>query len=260
MGDTIIMETDSRWPALASIVLVVGVLLLPARADAAGGAFVVDDAVIDDPGKCTGQFWTSAASNHDFIAVAYPTCVVNLGTPVELGALMQRARSADVWSSSGTFTAKTNFIKADKNPFGVGLAAGVTWDLISGANTGGYVYVPVTVPVNDKVKINVNGGWQYDNVAKISYATWGAGVEWILDKDKKLTLLGEVFGQAGALPAVNPGDPPSPNSIIEPRTQIGVRFAPNEKFDIDLIWGHNITGENAQWVTLGLNVRFDLGR
>jgi hypothetical protein len=39
-----------------------------------------------------------------------------------------------------------------------------------------------------------------------------------------------------------------------------VRFAPNEKFDIDLIWGRNITGKNAQWVTLGLNVHFDLGR
>ena len=67
-------------------------------------------------------------------------------------------------------------------------------------------------------------------------------------------------GHRGALPAVDPGDPPSPHSIVEPRTQIGVRFAPNEKFDIDLIWGRNITGENAHWVTLGLNVHFDAGR
>ena len=113
--------------------------------------------------------------------------------------------------------------------------------------------------MQDKLRINLNGGWLYDNVAKISYATWGAGFEWEFF-EKKWTLIGEAFGQAGALHAVNPGDPPSPNSIIEPRTQIGVCFAPNEKFDIDLIWGRNITGENAQWVTLGLNVHFDLGR
>jgi hypothetical protein len=27
--------------------------------------------------------------------------------------------------------------------------------------------------------------------------------------------------------------------------------------DIDVIYGRNIVGENADWITLGLNVRFD---
>jgi hypothetical protein len=94
------------------------IALAPASALAAGGAFVVDDAVIDEPGKCTGQFWTSAASNHDFIAVAYPTCVVDLGKPVELGGLLKRSRASDVWSTSGTFAAKTNIIPLEKHPFG----------------------------------------------------------------------------------------------------------------------------------------------
>ena len=106
----------------------------------------------------------------------------------------------------------------------------------------------------DKFHINLNGGWLYDNVAKISYLAWGAGFEWgFVDK---FTLIGEVFGQAGALPAANPGDPPPPNSIREPQTQFGVRFTPQDNIDIDLIWGHNITGENAQWSTLGVNLRF----
>jgi hypothetical protein len=89
------------------------------------------------------------------------------------------------------------------------------------------MFVPVTIPVNDKFKVNVNGGWLYDNVAKISYATWGAGFEWIFFPDQ-WTLIGEVFGQAGALLAVNPGDPPQLNSIREPRTQLGVRFNPQK--------------------------------
>jgi hypothetical protein len=29
-----------------------------------------------------------------------------------------------------------------------------------------------------------------------------------------------------------------------------------EAFDIDLIYGRNIAGENANWLTLGLNLRF----
>lgn len=234
--------------------LAMAIALAPASALAAGGAFVVDDAVIDDPGKCTGQFWTSAASNHNFIAVVYPTCVVNLGKPVELGGLLQRSRASDVWSTSGTFTAKTNLIPLEKHPFGLGIAGGATWDLITGASTGGYIYVPVTFQLQEKFRVNVNGGWQYDNVARISHATWGIGFEWgFVDK---FTLIGEVFGQAGALPAVDPGDPPSPHAIVEPRTQVGLRFTPHDKIDIDLIWGRNITGENAHWGTLGVRLRF----
>lgn len=49
---------------------------------------------------------------------------------------------------------------------------------------------------------------------------------------------------------------PAPNAIREPRTQIGLRFTPQDNIDLDLIWGRNITGENAHWLTLGLNLRF----
>jgi hypothetical protein len=50
---TIPMKTDSSWRALAPIVLAAGVLLLlPAYADAAGGAFAVDDVEIGKPGDC----------------------------------------------------------------------------------------------------------------------------------------------------------------------------------------------------------------
>src|SRR6266576_1861056 len=36
----------------------------------------------------------------------------------------------------------------------------------------------------------------------------------------------------------------------------GVRYRPNEIFSIDVIYGHNITGENASWITLGTTIRF----
>ena len=76
--------------------------------------------------------------------------------------------------------------------------------------------MPVTFQIRDKFRINVNGGWLYDNGAKISYATWGAGFEW--NFVKPLTLIGEVFGQAGALPAVD-RRPAVTQPIREPRTQ-----------------------------------------
>ena len=44
--------------------------------------------------------------------------------------------------------------------------------------------------------------------------------------------------------------------MIRPRFQTGVRYRPNEIFSVDLIYGHNITGENANWITLGTTIRF----
>ena len=248
------MRIDSRWQTLAPIVLVAGVMLLPARADAAGGAFAVDDSVIGNPGDCKVESWMSLASNHDFTAATSPACVVKLGIPVELGGQLQRSRDDGAWGTSGTLKAKVNLIPLEKHPFGLAIAGGATWDLITGANTGGYINVPVAFQVRDNFRINVNGGWLYDNAAKIGYATWGVGFEW--NFVKPLTLIGEVYGQAGALPAVNSGDPPPFNTIVEPRTQLGLRFTPHDKIDIDLIWGHNITGENAHWGTIGVNLRF----
>ncbi len=199
------MKTFSCWQALAPILLAAGILLPPASAQAAGGAFVVDDVEIDKPGNCQVESWVSTAANRDFSAVAAPACVAKLGIPVELGGQFQRSRTDSVWSSSGTFKAKANLIPVENHPFGLGIAGGSAWDMGSGAHTGGYVYVPATFQVREKLRINVDGGWYYDNVTKISYATWGAGFEW--NFIKPVTLIGEVYGQAGQLAGVESGQP-----------------------------------------------------
>ena len=67
-------------------------------------------------------------------------------------------------------------------------------------------------------------------------------------KDGPITLIAEVFGLVG--------ERTDPRSIIDPRFQAGIRFTPIETVDLDLIYGRNIAGENANWITVGLNVRF----
>jgi hypothetical protein len=248
------MKINACWRTLAALLFAAGVLLLPARADAAGGAFAVDDVEIGKPGECKVESWASFASNHDFIAATSPACVAKLGIPVELGGQLQRSRDDGAWGTSGTLRAKANLIPVEKHPFGLAISGGSSWDLVTGANTGGFVNVPVTFQLRDTFRINLNGGWLYDDVAKINYLTWGAGFEW--NFVKPLTLIGEVYGRAGRLPAVEEGEAPARNAIREPRTQIGLRFTPKANVDFDLIWGHNITGENAHWGTIGLNVRF----
>ena len=56
---------------------------------------------------------------------------------------------------------------------------------------------------------------------------------------KPFTLIGEVFGQGSQ----NTG------------AQLGLRYTPVEKIDFDLIYGRNLTGEHANWITLGVNLR-----
>jgi hypothetical protein len=56
------------------------------------------------------------------------------------------------------------------------------------------------------------------------------------------SVISEVFGLIG------PGE-------FEPRFQSGIRYSPTQHIDWDVIYGRNLTGEGANWVTLGLTVR-----
>ena len=106
-----------------------------------------------------------------------------------------------------------------------------------------YINIPITYMVSETLKLNVNGGWFYDVVNVINYATYGADFEWIPVKDGPVTLLAEVFGLVG--------ERTDPRSRIE-----GLRYTPMETVNLDLIYGRKIGGENANWITLGLNLRF----
>ena len=40
-----------------------------------------------------------------------------------------------------------------------------------------------------------------------------------------------------------------------PRFQSGVRYSPTKDIDWDVIYGRNLTGEGANWVTFALTIR-----
>jgi hypothetical protein len=43
--------------------------------------------------------------------------------------------------------------------------------------------------------------------------------------------------------------------ITNPRFQSGLRYSPTKDIDLDVIYGRNLLGEGANWITLGLTVR-----
>jgi hypothetical protein len=231
--------------------LAAAAVLPPGEASAAGGAYVVDTAEVGDPGNCKVETWMSAASNHDFFAALTPTCVVDVGRAVEGSVQIGRLRSDGEWSTSVTPKLKTNLIPTEIGSWGLAGSVNATYDTSNGQNTALFATLPATLRLSNVVRVNLNGGWNWDRVVDRHYFTYGAGFDW-RTPDNVWTLTAEVFGQLGARQDVI--------GVTQPRGQIGLRWRPVDRFNVDLIYGRNLGGENANWITLATTVRFSAGK
>lgn len=212
-----------------------------ANADAAGGAYVVDDAAIGAPGDCQVETWASHADNGNLVAVTAPACVVDIGAPVEFTTTILGSRADSEWTGTAALQAKAILVPVGPTTAGIALVAGTVVDFIAGQSASSFINVPVTIEVHDHLRLNLNGGWLDDRLEDASHVTWGAGFEW--DFAKRLTLIGEVYSLVGS-------------PLHEPRMQAGLRYMPTENIDCDIIYGNNIAGENANWITAGVTVRY----
>jgi hypothetical protein len=221
--------------------------MLPMADDAraANGAFAVDAADISEAGSCKLESWISTATNTDFSLIANPSCVVDVGRAVELSVLSSRSRGDGEWSTTFQPKAKTNLVPTGIGKFGVSIYGGGSFDALTGDNLTAFAVVPATYRLSETMRINLNGGWLWDRIVDRHYLLYGIGWDWKFTDVLQLTL--EAFGQAGQ------ADRPS---VTRPRFQAGVRYRPNEIFSVDLIYGRNIMGENANWITLGTTIRF----
>ena len=219
---------------------------LPAgEARAANGAYAVDAADVCEAGSCKVESWLSSAANTDILAVANPSCVVNPSQPVELSMFTNRARSDGEWSTSIQPKAKTNIAPTGIGRLGYSIYAGGSFDALTGENLTAFAVVPATFRLSETMRINLNGGWLWDRSVDRHYLLYGIGFDWKFTDTLQWTI--EAFGQAGQ--SATP-------SVVQPRFQTGVRYRPNEIFSVDLIYGRNIMGESANWVTLGTTIRF----
>jgi len=173
--------------------------------------------------------------------------VVNMFRPVEVSAQFTRSRADGEWGTSVTPKVKTNIVPTAIGSWGFAISATAAYDLITKENTALAVTVPTTLRMSNVVRINLNVGWQLDRTTDRNYLTYGAGFDW-RTPDNIWTLTGEVFGQAGAA-LDQPG-------LVEPRFQLGLRYRPVDQFNIDLIYGRNLAGERANWITLATIFRF----
>jgi hypothetical protein len=231
---------------IAAITVILAALPTGA-ARAANGAYAVDAADISETGSCKVESWMQAATNTDFSMVANPSCVVDPFKlkPVELSMLSNEARSGGDWSTTFAPKAKMNLEPTGVGKLGYSFSAGGQFDALTGQNQSIFATIPATFRLTEVTRINLNGGWLWDRTVNKHYFTYGIGFDWQFTDTLQWTI--EAYGQAGQ------SDTPS---VVRPRFQTGVRYRPNEIFSVDLIYGHNISGENANWITLGTTIRF----
>ena len=220
---------------------------LAGEARAANNGYAVDAADISETGSCKIESWLSSATNTDFSAFANPSCVVDPFKlkPVELSLLTNRARGDGEWSTSFAPKAKMNLVPTGVGKLGVAFYAAAAFDATTGENLTMSAVIPATYRLSETMRININGGWLWDRTIDHHFVFYGASFDWKFTDTLQWTIEG--FGLAG------PADTPS---TIRPRFQTGVRYRPNEIFSVDVIFGHNITGEGASWLTIGTTIRF----
>ena len=239
----------------AAFVPFLAILSLVERA-AADGGFVVEDAEVGKAGSCKVEAWGSAADNRDSILVAAPSCVVDIGRRIEFGADFVRFRDDGEMGSELGLKGKTQLFESGK--FSAALTVGTAFDLLTGRHAEIGAVVPLTYEFSEQFKFNVNAGWFWNRIEDQHFFIWGASVEF--KPIDKVTLIAEVFGEVGPRtkePVFDEGFILVGAGAKWPGFQAGLRYTPLPAFDIDFIYGRNITGVDANWFTLGVNVRFD---
>ena len=213
-----------------------------------GGPYYVDDAEIGKVGSCEIKSWASFAANKDHIYVFSPACVLNLGAPVELGTNLVNLRSEGVGNSTASLTAKIVPLPIGGGGFGLALSGAFVYDLTDKNINSLILNVPLTYDFGKHLRFNINVGAQYirgdsrdiGQNPRGLFATAGAGVAWNVVKE--WSVISEVFALIG------PGQ-------SNPRFQSGLRYSPTKDVDWDVIYGRNLTGEGANWVTVALTIR-----
>lgn len=227
------------------IALALLAMVAPYAAQAAGTAYGVDTSEVSEAGSCKVEAWVSRASNKDLVATTNPACVVDLGRLVEFSAQLTRSRSDDEWATSIAPKMKIKLAPTSIGGFGLALATGANLDARTGEASTVYAYAPATMRLSEITRINLNAGWDWDRELNRNLVTYGAGFDWKMTSTLILTL--ETFGQYTDGPF---------GPATRPRFQGGIRYRPIDTFSLDVIYGRNINGEDANWITFASTIRF----
>ena len=215
-------------------------------ARAANGAYVVDDAEAAAPGACRVESWASFASNRDFIGAAAPGCGVPFIVPAEISGLFLRTRTDGEWGTVFAPKGKVNLLPAEVGKVGLGASLSAAFDLLTGETAAVFATVPITYKMSEEFRVHLQRRMVLGSPERHSLRD--------IRRRVRVGVRQTVHADRRGLRLTRTRRPVSTQT--SPRAQLGLRFTPIESLDFDVIYGRNISGENANWITIGMNLRF----
>ncbi len=206
---------------------------------AAGNEHVIDDSAVETPGVCHLEAWTTRFDPRQGLVNLAPACTRKAWPRLELGGALERTWAADGASDTLVGPAFKLNLLPDEKGLGLALDASAAYGLRAGRMETAALIVPLTLPVGQHLRVNLNAGWSYSRAAARRNALFlGAQAELALPRN--LTVMVETFRRDGS------------------RTggQLGLRWTPHDgRLDLDLVAGRRIDGESPRAISLGLTVR-----
>jgi len=220
----------------------IGLLLLGlsawSSARAAGGSHIVDDSEVETPGDCHVELWVTRFVPGSGYGNAAPACTPKRIPFLELGMAYQ-----DYWSEEDNAPILGPTVKVNLRPQATGLGLAIESSTGVDVRTSTLNFASalgvMSIPINDKTRINLNSGWSYVDSEKVHAFVYGAQIEADIGWD--VTLMLEGFGRAPGIGGV----------------QAGVRFTPNNgRLDFDLLAARFIGRGQPFFFTVGVTARF----
>lgn len=217
--------------------LVNAMLLLASRSFADGGAHIVDSANVETPGVCHVETWGTRLASDDGLLNVSVGCTRPEWPALEMGTSVQR-----VWGGADDIVVgpalKLN-LRPTETGLGIGLIANTGVNLGTNRAETATLIVPVSIPIGERLLLNLNGGWSYaagrEQPSQIFY-----GAQAQVLATQHVSVMAEVFGDSGERPGA----------------QAGMRWNPGGgSLDLDLLIGRRVDGADSSSITFGATVR-----
>ena len=222
--------------AVFGALIVCAIASCPLPAQAMGGHFDADDALMLEPGRCQVETWAiSAPAAHSHAQHLGPACRVG---PLELGLSVDRLvdNTGQAGATSRVAGVQLKWVTSSLLPqFSVGLAASIARDSTPGTATARSLYAALTWFASDAWQWHVNVGRDRDGKSE-QFNRAALAAEWAASDH--FTLLAEVLRLGGAR-----------------NRRIGLRIGLAEFTSIDMSAMHTSSDGKRRW-GLGLNHEF----